>query len=469
MATLQRKKDFLLSGDNIDFKKFKELYEQGKLYLSTIDVPQACNRTDSDIKLSEEKFNIIRMMCKTLEDMHPGAWNLDLVLREEDSILIRGITIHYPKITITNSSGTQHEMEDFYVQIPIALRTLSSSSQDYIFLGVTHGCKTTYTNVEANYGYMHSHISFGPTRNYFSSSIGEVSAHEPLRNFHNFCEGSGLINTARLAFNRSQSEEDFIAYILHVARLASWESQEGGPHKLMYEVVRQTRHITASSTDNSAEGLNPPTSRDLLCLNSMVHILLNLHHLNNRNFYIKYEITKDIFGVENIAIQNEEAIFAALVETYKKVVKESDSFEVTITHPVEQGNEYNRAALPFPDLSRYFQYSVTNPTSRRKVLKAIDVRRLFVPENNVLPTEPFTYEEFPNTVLFFRGKEVKLKRKNLTATLRHLSNLDLDLVEDLDVREGYKNKIISIIKEKITKNVKIIRNARTESSGEPVN
>lgn len=193
-----------------------------------------------------------RMICEVAEEIHPGCWSLDDPERDVKKILDRSLrpiggkickcidcsnsnssnckynrnlprtrrlVIRIPSVTIKNSRGDEHYIEDFYIMIGI--------SDDYSKATTTNmfSMRSTVTTEEYSAGAFHPHSSHKGTNS-------------PLIDFfrwRNMCLG-GDTELTDLMFTLYSDGIDKkslfeLLVLLHV--YAGWESLEGGPYRTM--------------------------------------------------------------------------------------------------------------------------------------------------------------------------------------------------------------------------------------------
>lgn len=139
------------------------------------------------------------------------------------SCLPFSVIIRYPKIKITNSKGSSHEILDLWVRFQLDIN-------GRMYSGIT-GLRSVVTKEEYLSAYAHSHLQqFAP------SMIGWSA----------FCTGIGEINQV-IALLRSRFDEaNFTLFCIHLNNYVVWESLEGTPYNHMSNIGCRREQGSAS-------------------------------------------------------------------------------------------------------------------------------------------------------------------------------------------------------------------------------
>lgn len=151
--------------------------------------------------------------------------------KERSSFKNVTILVYWPEVTITNESDISHLIKDLYAKIEVTpLGTITY-----------HGFRlnrTTYTDAEWNYDYMHSHISRIPKNN--------------LSEFQSPCMGSGPIRSVIGALCQGYDKDWWGTFVFELDRYVRVESIAGVPYRRMAGIAntgsnRRTSTIYLSS------------------------------------------------------------------------------------------------------------------------------------------------------------------------------------------------------------------------------
>lgn len=254
--------------------------------------------------VDSRNFERIREMVKFAAIFYPDSWDFDLAFQfkgdpnanfttEENlvenlqSVYIRGLIIHFPKVEIKNSRKETHEILDMYVRLKFYLRRGGSEEigAGYILIiEDIEGYRSTLTTMEWRSSYSHSHLEGGKD----STESAE---------FRSFCLGSGEINIYRSQFNSTFTNQ--VSYIqsllMQVQALVSWESLEGGPYKHM-------NNIMSSNSLTSEERINIHSRNMIretpLVLSSLFETIKEVATRDKKRApEIRYDTTKNKFYI----------------------------------------------------------------------------------------------------------------------------------------------------------------------------
>jgi len=190
-----------------DFNWIKEQYESGRLYLNGSGFTQSL-------------FDQFRLFVKCTEEVHEGKWDLDIT-SGSGGVSIRGIIIYFEKFDLINSSGNTTPIEQLFVKVELHVRNSRINVLDL------YGGRTKISYAEWCSNYFHSHLSRG---------------YDPDDNsipyYGSFCRGSGHINEHIAEINADIiTRELLIKFLVQIIGVVTYESIEGGPHKLMSDII----------------------------------------------------------------------------------------------------------------------------------------------------------------------------------------------------------------------------------------
>ena len=213
-------------GATTNFEWYKERFDRGCLLIRK-------NSDSNTHNISEELFSDFIKMIKIVKDIFEDNWDIDFSIFIKNNkvyVTIKGITIHFPNITISNSRGSKHNIRDLFVTLNIYDRI------GQLYISRIEGFRTTFTYEELCSDYSHSHLSDN-TYKYFR--YRDVF---PVR--QEFCLGIGEISISKMDFNGSDEFDSkiFTGLLVQLFTLVSWESLEGTPYRYMDKI----RFVSAS-------------------------------------------------------------------------------------------------------------------------------------------------------------------------------------------------------------------------------
>lgn len=156
------------------------------------------------------------------------------------------IVIHFPEVTITNSSKETLLLKDVFTKTK-----LYPTGQIGSYL---QGARSTITIAEFNTNYCHSHLS---SVGWYGSRNSDVS-----RCFYQtFCLGSSDLKTFEQMYNAHQNLADLESYFLMLQTVVSWESLEGGPHIKIRDTIQKSLNIPDVQDSDKTTVLDRITSK----------------------------------------------------------------------------------------------------------------------------------------------------------------------------------------------------------------
>lgn len=171
---------------------------------------------------SEKKKTVVEDMMTSLNAIYKDRWCFQFYNKNSSPHII----IHFPKFTITNSAREKHEITDLYVRLKFFLTDKGPQFGTSI-----SGFRTTLTDKEAEWGYLHSHIS--SKTNYFDSFNGNCE--DTL--CKSFCLGTSEVLDLMQTMEGAEDFDKniFELFLLTLDTYVKWESLEGGPYiKMQY-------------------------------------------------------------------------------------------------------------------------------------------------------------------------------------------------------------------------------------------
>lgn len=183
------------------------------------------------------------------------------------------ITIHYPELIITNSTGMSHIMRDLYVTFNFAY---NSSHMHWQLARTPVLRRTTYTCGEIKAGYVFSHC------------IGRESNSSLFSEIGSFCFGSGVLGKIINNYQIKIIPTEIVPFIIAFESYLKWESLEGSPYRRIdnikeYEVVELKPANSDLLYELELEVLNKLEhfNYDFISENNDIKIILNNSSLNN--------------------------------------------------------------------------------------------------------------------------------------------------------------------------------------------
>ena len=175
----------------------------------------------------DEKIIEAKKLLGDILDKNFGSkkWDINYDDRDTEKVVL---ILHFPKITITNSQGLEHEILDLYVKTGLFV-TAAPEVEGGIGVALSPtlwGMRTTRTLAEACSQYMHSHLP------------GRSSGHGT--HWDNFCLGAGD-GPMPSALNALAMPEDydpllFEVFLYQLQKYVRWESIEGIPYMYMKDI-----------------------------------------------------------------------------------------------------------------------------------------------------------------------------------------------------------------------------------------
>ena len=184
------------------------------------------------------------------------------------------LIIHFPELTISNSSKASYTIYDLFVDINLSVTSRGKINKNYNYIiGSISGIRMSRNIVELTTGYIHSHLT-----------TKKLTDNKSFTKYTNFCLGQGelaiTISTYNYDTNNTDSLEMF--YTMLVSYL-QWESIEGGPH---------IRILDNDLRDFKYEDININTAQDrylflIRALQTNADLRINWHFNTDDN---KYEV-----------------------------------------------------------------------------------------------------------------------------------------------------------------------------------
>lgn len=175
---------------------------------------------------TDTSFESFRLFIKHTEEIYEDSWDIDIkatAIEGEYKIDIQGVVIHFPEITIKNSSKKEHVITDLIVKVVLYI------GGTRLMIHHLEGGRLSISYAEFSSNYFHSHLPGYYNRNGNQSPF-----------YSNFCKGSGHINQFIAELNSEVFNQGNIEpFLIQISGLVIWESLEGGPHrKIRYISIR---------------------------------------------------------------------------------------------------------------------------------------------------------------------------------------------------------------------------------------
>ena len=240
-----------------------------------------------------------------------------------NNVTLYQIIIFFPEIIITNSDKQSHKIEELYFIINL--------TKDLYFRNIS-GLRTKMTDIESNVAYRHSHLSSG----YLDSS---------------FCLGEGPLRILRALLQSEFDIDNFTMFCHSIRPYLEWESIEGGPHKLMKNIFKE------SNISETNLNLTFIKKLSVLFLKSnefkqLIHtdLIITFNELINieftDNFRIQFASYIQNLIKNNSSIQNEDLFRGYHNQEYRSelIVCKKESGEYFDPNGVNKDTEYIQAA-----------------------------------------------------------------------------------------------------------------------------
>jgi hypothetical protein len=388
---LEKIKDcFLKAGVSTDFSWFLDKFERGKLCFfdktlnDTYEIYEDYDKfyiLDKTKEEDVETFVNFRNVIKALNNFYPNRWDIDIefiyndfVTTSDDYkivILIKGIIIYYPNITISNEKNRQHSIKDLFVNLKFEL---NRKTKKVNIIGI-FGRRATLTYEEVCSNYAHSHLNPNIVR-YFDTKDKNYFRNLITR----FCTGSGEINILLAEYNSNDFSEDrFNLILVQLMTLISWESIEGTPYRYI---------------GNIKISLNSSTPKEIkLCSSYYNHIKYIKEGIENK----KVEPEDLKFIIKNSRVELDENAFDNFI------LKLSNSCLITKSYFIcfeFDGKYYTHDSIK-PSEIKYYKYTEQNP---------IIFRGEEFPFTIIYPEE-VKKEEVEKSLILFKPAALKFKKE----------------------------------------------------------
>lgn len=261
-----------------------------------------------------DNFSQLEVLFKAVETFYHGVWDIhfdissELPIREQDTeqeiinnltyFNIKGVYLFFKYVTISNSQGKTHDIEDLYVRLVL---THHSEKINIIDIQGTRGVLTTL-EYRSNYG--HSHLR-------------DVSGHIRSKSFSSFCLGSGEINMyiSRVNSSRDSFKENIQSLLLQIMTLVSWESLEGVPYHRIGYMLSNSSEVTEQTFKNRME--SPIFKKNLR--ESLMPAFIN--RINR--YMVKPKI---VYGPKGISIVRDEDYYKIFEDFEEDELRELNSY-----------------------------------------------------------------------------------------------------------------------------------------------
>lgn len=169
------------------------------------------------------------------------------------------IIVYWPEVTISNESDMKHLIRDLYAKVEV-----HPYSGTMFYTGFRLN-RTTYTDVEWNSDYMHSHISRIPK--------------DKLNEFQSPCLGSGPIRDVVSILCSAYDRDWWESFVFELDRYVRVESTIGVPYRRMANISSTGSNRNTSTIYLTSTSLGFPTSwsnKALLIQNFVKHCCQNV-------------------------------------------------------------------------------------------------------------------------------------------------------------------------------------------------
>lgn len=388
---LEKIKDyFLKAGVSTNFSWFLDKFERGKLCFfdkTTNDVYDVYEDYDKFYILDKTKeedvetFVNFRSMIKALNNFYPNRWDIDIEFiydnfsstsdNDKIVVLVKGIIIYYPNITISNEKNRQHNIKDLFVNLKFEL---NKKNKKVNIIGI-FGRRATLTYEEVCSNYAHSHLNPSVER-YFETSNKNFFRNTITR----FCTGSGEINILLADYNCNDFNEDrFNLILVQLMTLVSWESIEGTPYRYI---------------NNIKIRLNSSTPTQIKLNNSYSNIIKYIRDNFSNNRLLPEDLK---FIIKNSKVELDENTFN------KFILRLSDCNSIVKNNFIcfESDGKYYMHNSVKPSEIKYYKHTEQNP---------IIFRGQDFPFTIIYPEE-IKEEEIEKSLILFKPAVLKLKKE----------------------------------------------------------
>lgn len=391
---LEKIKDyFLKAGVSTNFSWFLDKFERGKLCFfdkttnDVYDVYEDCDKfyiLDKTKEEDVETFVNFRSMIKALNNFYPNRWDIDIEFiydyfnteSDDDKIvaLVKGITIYYPNITISNKDNKQHNIKDLFVSLKFELNKKDKKNKKVNIIGI-FGRRATLTYEEVCSNYAHSHLN-PSVEHYFETNNKNFFRNTITR----FCTGSGEINILLADYNCNDFNEDrFNLILVQLMTLVSWESIEGTPYRYI---------------NNIKIRLNSSTPTQIKLNNSYSNIIKYIRDNFSNNRLLPEDLK---FIIKNSKVELDENTFN------KFILRLSDCNSIVKNNFIcfESDGKYYMHNSVKPSEIKYYKHTEQNP---------IIFRGQDFPFTIIYPEE-IKEEEIEKSLILFKPAVLKLKKE----------------------------------------------------------
>lgn len=391
---LEKIKDyFLKAGVSTNFSWFLNKFEKGKLCFfdktvnDVYDVYEDYDKfyiLDKTKEEDVETFINFRNMIKALNNFYPNRWDIDLEFiydyfntksdNDKIVVLVKGITIHYPNVTISNKDNKQYNIKDLFVSLKFELNKKDKENKKVNIIGI-FGRRATLTYEEVCSNYAHSHLNPN-LAHYFESNNKNLFRNTITK----FCTGSGEINILLADYNSDSFNEDrFNLILVQLITLVSWESIEGTPYRYISNIKIR---------------LNSSTPTEIKLCNSYSNIIRYIRDNFSNNRLLPEDIK---FIIKNSKVELDENVFD------KFVLKLSDCNSIVKGNFIcfESDGKYYMHNSVKPSEIKYYKYTEQNP---------IVFRGQDFPFTIIYPEE-IKKEEVEKSLILFKPAVLKLKKE----------------------------------------------------------
>jgi len=207
-----------------DPKWLKRLFDKGKIATSTRGFTKV---------IGDDATVYYEQLCQliTLMNNHYGDnWDIHMTVTDR-KLYCPAIIINYDKITITNSTSNERELENLLVYFDLSYDITG------INLSTMKGTRLTVKHDEWSNGYLHSHL---PGLEFENTTYSAWDKREEIFKLREFCLGSEDMSELTIEINADPFDiQKFELLFMTLDNYVRWESEEGRPFRYMRNIVLQ--------------------------------------------------------------------------------------------------------------------------------------------------------------------------------------------------------------------------------------
>lgn len=171
-------------------------------------------------------FSFINSVIQALESIYPGKYEIQTNYYNRFIVIIK-----FDEFTITNSKEQFHVIKNMFVKLLF--------DEDCKLTSIS-GCRNSFSTIELNAGYMHSHLS---SVGIFNSTTNRILE------FSSFCLGTGALKQLEMILSSDFNDVTFRLFLYQLEVYLSWESLEGGPYMKINQLTPDSKRYIYSKND----------------------------------------------------------------------------------------------------------------------------------------------------------------------------------------------------------------------------